>query len=111
MFPQLLRASGIAVFAAGIAASVGNADGLSQKIAMICINPASGTSWRIGIDYSRSTVDSFPAQFSAAEISWHDERDGGSYTLDRKSGELSVVFASSTGGYFLHDRCISRPSR
>jgi len=50
-------------------------------------------------------VDSNPARISAAEISWHDATDGGNYTLDRKSGNLTVIVASSTGGYFLRDRC------
>ena len=72
---------------------------------IICTNPASGATWRISIDYARATVDSNPAQVSATEISWHDAKDGGSYTLDRRSGALTVVLASSTGGYFLHDRC------
>jgi hypothetical protein len=35
--------------------------------------------------------------------SWHDVTDGGNYTLDRQSGDLTV--ALSTGGYFLHERC------
>ena len=70
-----------------------------------CINPASGASWRITIDYDRATVDSNPARISAAEISWRDAKDGWNYTLDRKSGDLTVTLASGTGGNFLHDRC------
>ena len=50
-------------------------------------------------------MDSNPAPISDAEISWHDKTDGGNYTLDRKSGKLTVIIASSTGGYFLYDRC------
>jgi hypothetical protein len=73
--------------------------------AIICTNPASGTRWQIKIDYDHSTVDSNPARMSDAGISWHDASDGGNYTLDRKSGNLTVVVASSTGGYFLYDRC------
>jgi len=72
---------------------------------IICTNPASGASWQISVDYNRSTVDANPARISASEISWHDPKDGGNYSLDRKSGELTVAVASSTGGYFLHDRC------
>jgi hypothetical protein len=70
-----------------------------------CINPASGTQWQIRVDYDHRTVDSNPASFSDGNISWHDASDGGNYTLDRKSGNLTVVVASSTGGYFLYDRC------
>jgi hypothetical protein len=82
-------------------------DGQSQPYALMitCTNPASGASWQISVDYDRATVDSYPAQVSDAAISWHDAKDGGNYTLDRRSGILTVIVASSTGGYFLHDHC------
>jgi hypothetical protein len=80
-------------------------DALKGEIAITCTNPASGTSWQLSIDYVRGTADSNPARISDAQISWHDSTDGGNYTLDRRSGELTVVVASSTGGYFLHHRC------
>jgi len=70
-----------------------------------CTNPSSGATWQISIDYDRATVDANPAQVSDAEISWRDAKDGGNYTLDRHSGNLTVIVASSTGGYFLHDHC------
>jgi hypothetical protein len=70
-----------------------------------CVNPASGARWQIRIDYDRHTVDSNSASISAGEISWRDASDGDNYTLDRKSGELTMVAASSTGGYFLHHHC------
>jgi hypothetical protein len=73
--------------------------------AITCINPSSGATWQITIDYDHSTVDSNPARISDAVISWHDAKDGWGYTLDRKSGNLTVVLASSTGGNFLYDRC------
>lgn len=72
---------------------------------LTCTNLASHFTWRIKIDFEASTVDSNPARISSTEISWHDAADGGNYRLDRRSGELTVVFASSTGGYFIHDRC------
>jgi hypothetical protein len=84
------------------AIGAGAEDGLAT---MICTNPSSGATWRIEIDYDRRTVDSFPASIGAAEISWRDPRDGGNYLLDRKSGDLRVAVPSSTGGFFLHDRC------
>lgn len=77
----------------------------AAAIAITCTNPASGASWQIKVDYDRGTVDANPARINAGEISWHDPKDGGNYSLDRKSGELTVAVASSTGGYFLHDRC------
>jgi hypothetical protein len=70
-----------------------------------CTNPASGTNWQINIDFDNRTVDSNPARINEATISWHNAADGGNYVLDRKSGALTVVVASSTGGYFIHDRC------
>ena len=72
---------------------------------VICTNPVSHASWQIRIDLEAGTVDSNPARVSAAKITWHDPTDGGNYTLDRRSGDLTVVLASSTGGYFLHDHC------
>jgi hypothetical protein len=77
--------------------------------AVTCTNPYSGATWQISIDYDRATVDANPAHVSNAEISWHDAKDGGNYALDRRSGELTVVVASSTGGYFLHDHCRMPP--
>ena len=73
-----------------------------------CTNLVSQFTWQIKIDFAASTVDSNPARISSAEISWHDATDGGNYTLDRKSGALTVTVASSTGGYFIHDRCSPR---
>jgi hypothetical protein len=84
----------------------------AQERAVTCVNPASGTTWQLHIDYGRRTVDSNSATISSREISWRDARDGSNYTLDRESGELTKVAASSTGGYFLHHRCkLERPNR
>ena len=92
--------------ALGIAAALANApNGDAHVSRLVCSNPASGMSWRIAIDYRRGTVDAQPAHISDTEISWFDKNDGGVYTLHRKSGELDFVAASSTGGYFVHDRC------
>jgi hypothetical protein len=72
---------------------------------LICTNLVSGVSWRITINFANRTVDSNPARISDDRVSWHDATDSGNYTLDRKSGKLTVVFASSTGGYFIYDQC------
>src|SRR5271166_1864324 len=66
-----------------------------------CANLTSGSSWQIRIDFGKATVDSNPARMSDTKIFWHDAIGGGNYTLDRVSGNLTVVVASSTGGYFL----------
>jgi hypothetical protein len=75
-----------------------------------CTNPASGATWQIRIDYGRHTVDANPAHISADEISWQDSKNRWNYKLDRRSGTLTVIVASSTGGYFLHDRCTLKSS-
>jgi hypothetical protein len=88
------------------------APAMAQERAITCVNPASGTAWQIHIDYGRRTVDSNSAVISGTQISWRDAHDGSNYTLDRKSGELTMVAASSTGGYFLHHHCkLGRPDR
>jgi hypothetical protein len=86
--------------------SIAHAQAPNNEAAVFtCTNPASGAQWQIRIDYERRTVDSHPARFSDAEIYWHDARENTDYTLDRKSGNLTVVVPSSTGGYFIHDNC------
>ena len=95
----------IGILGLGIACIAITTASLRADTAITCTNPSSGTSWQIKIDYDKATVDSYPARISDAQISWRDPTDGGNYTLDRKSGELTAVFASSTGGYFLHHRC------
>jgi hypothetical protein len=85
--------------------AVSAAGAAGGETAMTCTNVASGARWQIHIDFQKSTVDANPAEITAAKISWHDAADGGNYTLDRKSGNLTVIVASSTGGYFLHHQC------
>jgi hypothetical protein len=98
-------ATGIGALAAGVAVPATGAEAQRGETAITCTNVASGANWQIKIDYDRGTVDSNPARISDAQISWHDATDGGNYTLDRKSEKLTVVVASSTGGYFLYHRC------
>jgi hypothetical protein len=105
MFHTRVLTARIAGLAAGLAVSTINCDAQESKTAITCINPVSGTSWQIAIDYGKSTVDSNPAEITPAGISWFDPKDGGNYRLDRKSGELIASVASSTGGYFRHGRC------
>ena len=77
------------------------AAGLSYQ----CTNTASGASWTVMVDDQKRTVDGAPAQISAARISWRDAATGGSYDLDRKSGDLTFTNSSSMGGYILWHRC------
>lgn len=98
-------AAAIAVLAAGSAVSATASQAQPGQVAITCTNPASGARWLINIDYDKATVDSYPASISDTKISWHDAKDLSNYTLDRKSGDLTAVIASSTGGYFVHDHC------
>jgi hypothetical protein len=105
MFPNRPLAAAIAILAAGMAVPAIGGDPPAGDTAITCTNPASGASWQIRIDYDRGTVDANPAQISDAKISWHEPKDGGNYTLDRTSGNLTLVAPSSTGGYFLYYNC------
>jgi hypothetical protein len=100
---QLVRTrplvAGIGVLALGMTAPA-----IGGEAAITCTNLASGASFQIKIDYDRSTVDANPAAISDGKISWRDENRW-NYTLDRKSGNLTIILASATGGNFLYDRC------
>jgi hypothetical protein len=100
-----LWAATMAVFALGIIGRAPAAEAQHGQTTVVCSNPASGTSWQINIDFDRRTVDGYPATIDNTAIAWRDPGDQGNYTLDRKSGNLRVAVPSSTGGYFLHDRC------
>jgi hypothetical protein len=98
-------AAGMAGLAAVLAVTSGNGNAQESETALTCTNPVSGTSWQIMIDYRKPTVDANPAEITKTGISWFDPKDGGNYTLDRKSGALTGSVASSTGGYFRRARC------
>lgn len=76
-----------------------------SKVALACVNPVNGVSWQITIDYGNSTVDTNPAKITADEITWYDPTESSNYTLDRETGKLTAIVASSTGGYFRYARC------
>lgn len=77
----------------------------ASETAITCTNPASGATWQIRVDYANSMVDANAASISDSKISWHDAKENGNYTLDRKTGALTFAGPSSTGGYFISDRC------
>ncbi len=105
MLRTRVLAAGIAILAVGLTPPAINAEAQESPAAITCTNPVSGTSWQITIDYRKSTVDANAAAITPAGISWFDPNDGGNYTLDRKSGDLTAGVASSTGGYFRRARC------
>ena len=104
-FSAPARAAAIAALAAGFAIFAFDGAAQAEAVFVTCTNPYSGASWRIAIDYDLKTVDSNPASIDETQIWWRDVKDGWRYTLDRKSGALTVVLASSTGGSFLYDQC------
>jgi hypothetical protein len=95
----------IGAMALGITTSALAAEAQHGEAAFSCMNVSSGATWLIKVDYDHGTVDSNPARISDTEISWRDRTDGWNYTLDLKSGKLTVIVASSTGGNMLFDRC------
>jgi hypothetical protein len=101
----------MACLAAGLVVPPTNGHAQERGTAITCANPVNGASWQILIDYEKATVDSYPAKISRTEISWFDRKEQGNYTLDRKSGDLSVSIASSTGGYFRRSRCTLEKSQ
>jgi hypothetical protein len=111
MLRKRVLAAGIGWLAVGFTVPTIVCDAQERETAITCTNPVSGASWQIMIDFSKATVDSNRAKITPAEISWFDPRDGGNYTLDRKSGDLTASVASSTGGYFRHGRCSPEKSR
>jgi hypothetical protein len=105
LVPNRPLAAAIGVLVLGIAVPAIADEARRGETAVTCTNPYSGATWQIKIDYDRGTVDSDPARISDSKISWRAAADGGNYTLDRKTGNLTVIVASSTGGSFLYDRC------
>ena len=98
------RVVGLAALLVGTGVSLHS--GATEAVATLtCTNLVSGYSWQIKISLEQRTVDANPAEISGSQISWRDGERGPYYALDRKSGELTVTFTSSTGGYFIRDRC------
>jgi hypothetical protein len=106
-------AVGMAGLAAGLTATMIDGQGRASEtaITITCTNPMSGASWQIAIDFDKATVDANRAQITDTKISWFDPTDRSNNILDRKSGDLTAIVASSTGGYFRHGRCDLETSR
>ena len=104
------RARSLAIIAAtlvlAVAAPAISAETQHGERSITCVNKSSGTSWQIKVDYDRGTVDTNPASISDTKIAWRDASDGWRYALDLKSGDLTVVFASSMGGNMYFHRCL-----
>jgi hypothetical protein len=97
-----------AVFGAVLGALLLPAAALSAQPVVLmfrCVNVTSHASWDLKVDTAGHTADGFPAEISPARISWRDGTHGGSYELDRATGELTFSNSSSMGGYMLFHRC------
>ena len=105
-----LRTRSVAVVAAALAvmagASASSAEPQHGEKAITCMNKVSGTTWQIKVDYDHGTVDTNPATITDYKIAWRDANDGWRYTLDLKTGDLTVVLASSMGGNMYFHRCL-----
>jgi hypothetical protein len=72
-----------------------------------CTNNVSGAQWNVIIDFDNATADSYPAEITGRQIYWHNTADQGFYYLNRITGDLTILRASSTGGYEQHVSCRS----
>jgi hypothetical protein len=97
------RVWGIIGVVLGLAGSAGAAR--AEPVALHCTNTTSGATWNISVDLANSTVDQVPARITDGTISWED-RTLHYYDFDRRTGQLDMHAASSTGGFYLTDRCV-----
>ena len=102
---QLAVKKPLVLAAAGLITLINSECLNAAPVTLRCTNPASGAVWDIKIDYQNATADSFPAKISGERIKWHNVLHGGYYEFNRRSGDLTVVYASSTGGFTLRDKC------
>ena len=75
-----------------------------------CLNPVSGARWTLRIDLAAGRVDGARASIDAHTITWTDPTDGARARLDRHSGQLTLVRASSTGGWVQQAACRRLPA-
>ena len=106
--PMALIAAAMAYLAMtdGLATPAVSLEAQHGQREITCQNKSSGTRWQIKVDYDHKTVDSNPAAIGDTQITWRDANDGWRYTLDMKTGDLTVVFASSMGGNTYFHRCL-----
>ena len=77
----------------------------AASITYRCMNTASQATWDVKVDYDQATAESYPADITASRIRWENKKEGGTYSLDRKSGDLTFAVASSTGGALWFHKC------
>jgi hypothetical protein len=91
----------------GVAGSAGAAIAAPAAVpgALHCTNTTSGATWNSPVDLAHGTVDQVPARITDGSISWKDATMR-YYDFDRRTGLLDMHAASSTGGFYLTDRCV-----
>ena len=77
----------------------------ADPVALHCRNTTSGATWTVPVDLADGTVDQVPARITDGTISWEDASLR-HYDFDRRTGQLDMHAASSTGGFYLMDRCV-----
>jgi hypothetical protein len=77
----------------------------AAPVALHCTNTTSGATWDVAVDLAQGTVDSVPARITDGTISWEDTTLH-FYDYNRRTGQLDMHAASSTGGFYLMDRCV-----
>jgi len=95
----------LAAFLARLLLLCSDAHADASEAVLRCTNPVSGATWDMPIDFENNTANSFPATFTDNSIDWHDVSHGGHYSFDRVSGGLTVIYASSMGGFSLKLTC------
>ena len=105
MLQTRILTAAVTRLAAGLTTMMIDGHAQGSETAITCTNPISGTSWQIAVDFDHATVDTNRAEITETKISWFDPADRSNNTLDLKSGDLTAIVASSTGGYFRHGRC------
>ncbi len=91
----------------GLMLALANAAGAARAapVALHCTNTTSGATWDIPVDLGQGMVDAVPARITDGTISWEDATMH-FYDFDRRTGLLDMHVASSTGGFYLTDRCV-----
>jgi hypothetical protein len=100
---RLWRVAAAGAVALGLGGSWGTAR--AAGTALHCRNTTSGATWDIPVDLAGGEVDSAPAKITDGAISWEDSTLH-FYDFDRATGDLEMHVASSTGGFYLTDRCV-----
>jgi hypothetical protein len=100
---RLWRVAAAGAFALGLSGDWGPAR--AAGTALHCTNTTSGATWDIPVDLASGEVDQAPAKITDDAISWEDSTLH-FYDFDRATGDLEMHVASSTGGFYLTDRCV-----